>query len=516
MPTDTKAKLKHHHWVLFKTAAGRVTFLVLMTALLMISAVVIGLLEFLKVYGDKIGPTAPAWRAAAIAVFLAGAAILTAELIGSFLITRKIRKLAQVVRAIIEKKGDPGALPYGLGELDDITATFEKLASEWRDTQATMEQQVKMRTSVLELSKGMTELDKVRTEALIDSIAEGVVATDNEGKITFLNDVAKAGLWWNPDAAMGVAIHSAYRLEDEKENVIDEKLWPTKKALKEVKKVVTPAPSKPYYLRCRDKSRFPVKMTLSPLVIDDEIAGMLATFEDISAEVDLDRRKTEFISIASHQLRSPATAIKFMTDMMRTGEFGAITDKQKEWVGKLYTASDTMLDLVNELLNISRLEAGAETERTPQDIVALAEKTLKETEPLLLAKRQKFAFVKNGAASPACDPLMIGEVMKNFLSNASKYSPDDGTVTVTIDVSDAAAKFSVADQGMGIPKSEHNRMFGKFFRAENAVKSPIIGTGLGLYYCKTVIEKHGGRIGFDSEVGKGSTFWFELPLAAKK
>ncbi len=511
MPPKKNAKPKRR-WILFKTLAGRMSFVIGMTAVFLCAAAVYGVSTFYLIYGSGITITSSMLRIAASTAFLAAAGVLTAKLLGEVLITRRVKKLALIAKQVIDGKAAADTLPYGLGELDHITAYFEKLATDLGIARDTLEKNVKLRTSVLELSKGISEIERARTTALLDSIGEGVIATDSDGKISFLNEVAKDALWWNPDAAMDVPIDSAFRLEDDKENVIDGKFWPIRKVLKDGKKITTAAPTKPYYLRCRDKSRFPVKMTISPLIVEKKVVGALATFNDITIEVEFDRKKSEFISIASHQLRSPATGIKMLTDMLRNGDLGAVTEKQKEWFDKLYAGSDRMLDLINELLNISRLEAGVETEREAQDIAESAKSAMKEMETLLLAKKQKFAFVQNGAAKPVFDRMMIGEVMKNFISNASKYSPENGTVTLTLDVTDSGVKFSVADQGIGIPKSDHNRMFGKFFRAENAVKSPISGTGLGLYYCKTVIEKHGGEIGFDSEVGRGSTFWFILPL----
>lgn len=459
---------------------------------------------------------AATFRTAIIFALLALVSWWFATVLGDIIISRRARRLAHAMQGVVSGENGPEILPYGFGELDGITSHFDKLATDLREARATLEQKVALRTSMLEFSKGMSELDKARTEALLASIGEGVVATDKEGKISFINDIAKAALWWNPATVVDTPLYTAFRLEDEKENVIDdEKKWPTAKVLEEGEKTVTPAPSKPFYFRRQDNSRFPVKLTISPLRLNSGIAGMLIVFDDITDEVNFDKRKSEFISIASHQLRSPATALKFMSDMMRAGELGELNEKQKDWMGKLYSASDLMLELVNELLNVSRLEAGLEMTRKAQDLGAFAEGILKETEPLLIAKKQKFAFAKKSASVPF-DSLMIGEVMKNFISNASKYSPEGGTVTIAVEKTEDGAKFSVSDQGMGIPKSDHAKMFGKFFRAENAMKSAITGTGLGLYYCKTAIEKHGGSVGFDSEPGKGSTFWFTLPLQAPK
>jgi len=491
---------------------ARVNLVVGLTVVLLLAVIGYGVFELYKEHGYAVIDFATS-RTGVIVIGGALAAVVVSRIFAAVVITHKVNKLARVAAEVVEGKTPADKLPSGLGELDGLTKYFEKLAKDLAATKAGVEQQVKLRTSVLEVSAGMSELDKARADALLSSIGEAVIATDLEGKVSFLNDVAKRILWWEESAAIGVPVHSAFRLEDEKEQMIDVKSWPIAPTLQEKKVVVTPAPTKPFYIRRKDKVRFPAKLTISPLVIKDELVGALIIVNDITLEVDFDRRKSEFISIASHQLRSPATAIKLMTDMMRGGEFGPVTDKQKEWMGKLYNASDLMLDLVNELLNISRLESGSQLDLVSQDVVVFAQYVIKQAEPILIAKKQTFSFVQNGTAELTFDKMMIGEVMKNFMSNAHKYSPENGVITVSVEVLPDAVKIAVADQGMGIPKADHDKMFGKFFRAENARGSAIVGTGLGLYYCKTVIEKHGGVIGFDSEEGKGSTFWFTLPRA---
>lgn len=507
-PIEAPKKKKR---VVFKTLGARVNFVVNSTVLLLAIAVT-GIAVYFTYYSGAILPGYRSYAAVAAVAVVTIASLWLSKKLGNYLITRRVKKLVAAVQAVVTGQAGPETLPAGLSELDDITTEIEEIATELVKTRATMEKNVKLRTSVLEISKEMTELDKARTDALLGSIGEGVIATDVDGKISFLNNVAKEALWWNPEAVINVPIHDAFRLEDEKENVIDEKDWPTVSVLNGGEKIMTPSPIKPFYLRRQDKSRFPVKMTICPVGLRGETAGILATFDDITDEVNFDRRKSEFISIASHELRSPASALKMMTDMMRGGDLGPMNDKQRDWMNKIFIASDHLLDLVSELLNISRLEAGVEAARETQDLTALIQNVMIENEPLLSAKNQSFSFGRTEAIRLPFDKFMIGEVVKNFITNANKYSPEGGTITLAVDKSTNEIKVSVTDQGIGIPKSDHKQMFNKFFRAENALKSAIVGTGLGLYYCKTVVEKHGGRIGFDSTVGKGSTFWFTLPM----
>lgn len=473
--------------------------------------------HYLYVGGDK----NVVFRETKLATLKAGTGLLTLSLliwllslgIGRLLLVRKSRKLAEAISQVVQGQRPPESLPYGLGELDGVTLMFEELAKKLRHAEETMEKNIKTRTSAIEYSREISELDKARSEALLASIGEGVVATDTDGRISFLNDMAKEGLFWTPEKADNALVHSAFRLENDKQDIIDPSAWPTVQVMQTGTKLVTSAPAKPFYLRRNDHSRFPVKMTVSPILLNGRMMGTLLIFNDITDEVEFDRRKSEFISIASHQLRSPITAIRWMVDMLVKGDVGALTDKQKDWGQKLGSAAARLAELVDELLNISRLESGIKMSVTENDLGLFLDETLKHLEPLIAGKNQKFD-VTVPAAVPKLkfDALVMGEVFKNLVSNASKYSPDGAAIGIAVTVGTERVRVAVKDQGMGIPKSDHNQLFNKFFRAENALKSTISGTGLGLYYCKSAMEMHHGEIDFDSEEGKGSTFWFELPV----
>ncbi|MBN1584933.1 hypothetical protein JW899_01040 [Candidatus Uhrbacteria bacterium] len=449
---------------------------------------------------------------------MAGAAIasvsvfLLAMVMGDFLIARKTRKLARAMMRVIWKEADPSAIPRGMGELDGITDLYGQCIAEIDRTKAAAASAVRDNVSEMELNRGLTELQMARLEALLASMGEAVVATDREGRVSFLNGLARQALWWRDDQVRDVPIFSAFQLEDEKGRILPADEWPIAETLREGRTAVTPAPVKPLYLRKKDNAAFPVKITFSPVTVGNEVAGALAVFSDITAEVEIDRRKTEFISIASHQLRSPSSAIRMMTDMMRKGNLGELTDRQQDWVEKMFMASDNLTDLINGLLNVSRLEAGAKMTSEIQDSNAVLDDITKKSGVLLIGKGQELDYSRPELPPLTFDRFMIEEVVKNLLTNASKYSPAGSTIKIRAEIREGEVAVLITDRGIGIPQADRQQMFGKFFRAHNAARSETKGTGLGLYYCKTAVEKHGGRIGFDSEEGKGSTFWFTLPL----
>ena len=522
---EANKKEGHQKWekprfTLFKTMGARVKFVVILVAVSFVSITIFLAYRLRQAYRtEAITDQAFLTAGDAIAnqtILISGILIvscfLLALVLGDFLITRRTRKLVRSMMKVFDGDADQEAMPRGLGELDDVTDIYNECVHQMNKAKATMATKIKTGIAEMELSKGLTELQMARLEALLASMGEGVVATDNQGRISFVNNIAKESLWWQDEKARDVPIHSAFQMEDEKEKILSDEEWPIWPALKDGQTIITQAPAKPFYLRRKDNSTFPIKMTCSPVRLGEEIVGALVVFGDITDEVEFDRRKSEFISVASHQLRSPSSAMRMMTDMMRKGDFGQLTEKQQEWAEKLYLASDNMTELINQLLNISRMEAGVKMAVEDQDTNAVIDEIIQESKSFLIEKKQKFNYQRPELPRLMFDRFMIGEVFKNFLTNAAKYSPDKSVIDVIVKIRDKDIIFSVIDKGMGIPKSDYNQMFNKFFRAGNALKSQTKGTGLGLYYCKTAAEKHGGQVGFDSEEGKGSTFWFTLPL----
>ncbi|HSD12453.1 MAG TPA: ATP-binding protein, partial [Patescibacteria group bacterium] len=427
------------------------------------------------------------------------------------------RKLVTTMRHIVIGELDErGELPKGLGEIDELTGIFDLITVRLKEAYGKTEEKVKARTVELEFNKGMAELEKARIEALLASIGEGVVATDREGKIIFFNKFAADLIGVGTDL-VGKSIFNAMTLQDEKGVAIDADARPTHKALSTGKRVESPLPPKPLWMSRSGAKPFPVHIVVTPVIHDTETIGAVAVFRDITDEMEVDRRKSEFISIASHQLRSPLTGIKWLTDMLRKGDLGKLQDKQQKVADQIFDANERLVTLVNELLNVSRLEVGTTKPNPVQtDMTKLMQDAVADFQPVLAAKQQKLAYDAGALPSIMVDPLLTREVVANILSNASKYSPDGSTVTLTATQEGGEFHISVADQGIGIPPSDQKKMFQKFFRAENAAKSSITGTGLGLYVVKSVVELQGGRIWFESDVGKGTTFHVTFPLTPPK
>lgn len=228
----------------------------------------------------------------------------------------------------------------------------------------------------------------------------------------------------------------------------------------------------------------------------------------------LDEAKNEFISMASHQLRTPLTSIKGYLDMMLEGDLGKISPTQRAVLREAFSSSERMARLINDFLNVSRLQTGKFT--IDKQSVDIAQILRDEVSLLKVVADQRSVEmvlkVDKKIPSLAVDSEKIRQVMLNMIDNAIYYSNPHKKVVITLKSSGKMIEFSVKDSGIGVPKSEQANLFGKFFRGTNAKKRRPDGTGVGLFLAKKVILSHDGEMIFESEEGRGSTFGFKLPV----
>ena len=350
--------------------------------------------------------------------------------------------------------------------------------------------------------------ERARTLALFSSIGDGIIATDEEGNISEVNSAAVRILGFHSEELLGQWFPRAIRAVDEDGediNMLDRYV---------TQAMVTgkPIAGKTFYIS-KSRQRVPVAITVAPIMLEDRPVGAIEIFRDVTHEHEVDRMKSEFISIASHQLRTPLTAIKTYTHMLDGGFGGSLSSTQKEFVNIIQSSIERMNELINTLLDITKIEQGR-LSVAPQvtDLKELIDTVMAEL--TAQAKLKDLTIKTKVAAKDArlnTDPLLVKEVLVNLLSNAIKYTPEGGQIKLEIDEDDKCFNFVIQDNGYGIPLKEQRRVFSKFFRAENIQDKSAGGTGLGLYLVKQVIDNLGGRITFQSQEGEGTTFRFSLP-----
>lgn len=249
---------------------------------------------------------------------------------------------------------------------------------------------------------------------------------------------------------------------------------------------------------------------------EDELHQHLNTLKSMITDLkELDKAKTEFISIASHQLRTPLTGIKWFLEMLIKGEIGKLSSDQLNTLKQINSSNERLIDLVNALLNISRIESGRLIiDPVPTDLVKLVRSVIEELKPIYQKRHQDLVFTsgKDIPQNISIDPNLIRHVYMNLLTNAIKYTQDNGKINIEITKDESSIISKVSDNGYGIPENLKHRIFQKFFRAENVIKRETDGTGLGLYLVKAVVESSGGSITFDSQENIGTTFVLRLPL----
>jgi CheY-like chemotaxis protein/anti-sigma regulatory factor (Ser/Thr protein kinase) len=261
----------------------------------------------------------------------------------------------------------------------------------------------------------------------------------------------------------------------------------------------------------KDGSCFPVSYTSTPLVDGDAITGAVVVFRDITTRREVERIKDEFISVVSHELRTPLTSIRASLGLLESGALGTLPEEGRRMVEIAVRNSDRLGALINDILDLERLEAGKiqlNLEEVP--LAAVVERSLESVRGF--AEQQGITFAAPPTeARVVADADRLVQVLVNLLSNAVKFSPPSGTVDVEVAESDGHAEVCVRDQGRGVPAHRREALFERFEQVESSDSRQKGGTGLGLAICKAIVEQHGGKIGVRSEPGRGSTFWFRIP-----
>ena len=257
--------------------------------------------------------------------------------------------------------------------------------------------------------------------------------------------------------------------------------------------------------------------TVSLIVLALTIVLFVITFSitrSLEALAEANQLKSEFISIVSHQLRSPLSNLKWVIEILTSGRIGKIEKKQSEYLGILQNNTNRMEELISDLLIVSRIEQGKlPLHKTKFSLQDLAKDVISAFKPLALTSNVTVRLESSELLPKVlADSSRIKLVVENFLDNAIRYTKKGGEVKIKIELKKKKLLFSVKDNGVGIPKEDQKHIFQKFFRSRSVFNHQTDGSGLGLYIAKSIIERSKGKISFQSQENKGSTFWFTIPI----
>ena len=335
----------------------------------------------------------------------------------------------------------------------------------------------------------MTALqERSKLESILTNIRDGIVILDNQKKVVLANPVAQRILSM-PKAYYGKLLESQVKNS-------------------ELIQFMKQPPDQPQgYIELSDPQGNVYMVQFSPIA---EV-GVGITLHDITSLKNLDELKSEFVNTVSHDLRSPLTAVLGYAELI--DRVGDVNDQQHEFIQRIRGSVREITSLIDDLLNLSRVESNLEEDIQPVKLAETVDRSLAMFQTQI-AEKKIVLQVSMAAELPAitANPLYIRTMLDNLIGNAVKYTPAEGKVTIHGSTQNGQVVIAISDTGMGIPPEEQSRIFNKFYRASNVVESTP-GTGLGLSIVQSVLERVNGRIWVDSKVGKGSTFTVLLPQA---
>lgn len=349
-------------------------------------------------------------------------------------------------------------------------------------------------------------------QAIVESIADGVIVANDENIIEMANMPACNILDIPRDQLLGKPVNELLGLYGQFGQSWTTTMERWAQNASEIKQWTYLADK----LNIEDKF---ISLHLSPILSEGHFFGTVSIFRDITKDVELDRLKSEFVSTVSHELRTPMTSIKGYADLMIMGAAGALTEPQMRYLQVIKNNANRLHNLVNDLLDISRIETGKTTlDLRPLDVPQIIAESLEHLHGRIQHEGKQLEVATQIApALPLvnADHARVIQILTNLLDNAFNYTPENGKITIIAEPGKNNVYLSVADTGIGISEENQEKIFDRFFRSEDAIVQKVAGTGLGLSIVRSLVEMHGGRLQLESRPGQGSTFTFNLPIVAE-
>jgi PAS domain S-box-containing protein len=351
------------------------------------------------------------------------------------------------------------------------------------------------------------QTEAAKSQAILESVADGVMVSDSSGEIILFNAAAERILELRRDEVLGRPASDLTGLYG-----AGASKWAG------MLRQWSDSPTTyigDFLAEQIDVGAKVVSVHVSPAVHGEEFVGLVSVFRDITREVASDRIKSEFVATVSHELRTPMTSIKGYADLLLLGAAGEITMEQRRFLEIVKNNADRLSLLVNDLLDISRIEqGGVDLDMRPVDVKEIVSDVILSLEGRKNNDGRTLVIkvdMPEELQKVEGDYDRITQVITNLVTNAYQYTPDDGAVTVAITPDEKGLRIDVTDSGIGIPEEDQPRVFERFFRGEDPMVMRTAGTGLGLSIVQHLVNMHKGNISFVSKQGQGTTFTVWLP-----
>ncbi len=350
-----------------------------------------------------------------------------------------------------------------------------------------------------------------QTGLMVDSVDDGIYVVDDEGVVTFANPAAERLLGHAPGALLGAHAHDLFHAPRP-----DGRPYPAEGCYitEAIGQGLVTTAEEDVYLRS-DGRPVPVEVTASPLRDEDGIHGSVVVFRDVTERQQVDRMKSEFVSVVSHELRTPLTSIRGSLGLLAGGAMGGLEPRAERMVSVALASSERLSRLIEDILDVERLESGNMPLHTAQhEASALVADALEQTQ-LLAAEADVELRTGPVSGTVVGDADRIVQTLLNLVGNALKYAPVGSPVTVSAEPDGAHVRFSVSDHGRGIPPDMVEKVFLRFQQVDSSDSREKGGTGLGLAISRSIVETMGGRIWVESQPGRLTTFHFTVPRTAR-